>query len=86
MGEVVCNCKLEIEAMKADIALLKSHHAECAAWRDSFQADIKELIELLHQVRAAMSFFIVIGNGLKWIASVGAAMGAMWYIIRKALA
>jgi len=83
MGDVICSCKLEIDAMKADIALLKSHHEECEVWRSSFHADLKEIIELLHQVKSALKLLIALGNVVKWVATVGGAITGGWYLMGR---
>jgi chaperonin cofactor prefoldin len=57
-------------------------------WREELQEHTKatkELVGVMKDLVSAMRVLRAVGNAIKWVAGLGAAVAAMWIAVRTAL-
>ena len=50
------------------------------------QESVSDLVDLLRDVRSALKVFVHVGNGLKWLVTLGASIAGVWYGLKHWLA
>lgn len=61
-----------IEELKARMQAIENDHLE-----------IRELVDLLQEVKSALRLFVKFGNGVKWVAVIVASIGGAFAVLRK---
>ena len=71
----------EIRAMRS---LLESHNQHVNEMKQLLE-DIKKMLEVFESARGTVTVLGAIGGGLKWIASIGAAVVILWVWLKTGI-
>lgn len=74
-----------LAALETDVAAIKKAMAENTRITEEGNKSIAELLELFKTAKGGLRVAMWLGNGLKWTATLAAAMIGAWLAIREAI-